>query len=192
MALVDIDNRSIRAKIVYYGPARSGKSTNLRAIRDLLPADSEIESAGLDDGDAPTNFFDSVVVDAGDLSGFHVTFVLYSVSGQVGRDDARRAVLSGVDGVVFVADGTAGREAENVASLRELEGILTDLSSTDQLSVPVVIQVNKLDLERLAGRDEFLRVLNPQGLPLMLASALHQQGVVETLQIIARDVVRRV
>ncbi len=192
MALVDIDNRSIRAKIVYYGPARSGKSTNLRAIRDLLPADRAIESAGLDDGDEPTHFFDSVVVDSGDHGGFRVTFFLYSVSGQEGRDDARRAVLSGVDGVVFVADGSAGRESENIASLRELEGIMTDLSSASPPSVPVVIQINKLDLDQLASKDAFLQALNPQGLPLILASAVNQQGVVETLQVVAREVVKRV
>ncbi len=191
MALVDLDSRSIVAKIVYFGPARSGKTTNLRALYYLLPEEQRGQLAEFDAEGESTVFFDYVPLDLGSASGFDITLRLYTVSGQEGRHDARMAVLTGADGVVFVADASKGREHENAQSMQELRDALQALHPGDD-AVPVVVQFNKLDLADTAQPDELMAAIVGDEVPASFASALERRGVVETLETIAREVMRRV
>jgi signal recognition particle receptor subunit beta len=190
MALVDIERSAIVAKIVYYGPAQSGKTTNLRALYDLLPDDRKSAAAEFETPDQATIFFDYFPVHLGNGSGFDITLRLFTVSGQEGRADARRAVLTGADGVVFVADAAAGRDGDNVVSMQELQECLEALHPMSPGSVPVVIQYNKLDLEETSDAASLPAALNPTGMPEIFASAIQQRGVLETLEAISRAVVR--
>lgn len=191
MAFVDFDNRSVIAKIVYYGPAQSGKTTNLRAIFQALPEDQRSGNAEFDDLGEPTVFFDYVPIGLGADSGIDITLRLYTVSGQDGKDDARRAVLTGADGVVFVADATAGREAENARSMQELKSALADLHPSEPDSIPIVVQYNKLDLANTADPAVLAEALGSADAPAVYAAALERRGPVETLTLIAQEVVRR-
>ncbi len=190
MALVDLEQKAIVVKIVYFGPAQSGKTTNLRALYDLLPEEQRRPETEFDGAGGSTIFFDFVPVNLGAGSGFDITMRLYTVSGQEGRHDMRRAVLTGADGVVFVADATAGREAENRQSMSELLSCLAELHPTAPEPVPIVIQYNKLDLDDLSDPLELGDALNPTGAPVVYSSALQQRGVVETLERIAKAVVQ--
>jgi hypothetical protein len=190
MALVDIHRRAIVAKIVYYGPAQSGKTTNLRALYDLLPDGKKGAVAEFEEPNQATIFFDYFPVHLGNGSGFDISLRLFTVSGQEGRADARRAVLTGADGVVFVADAAAGRDGDNIASMHELLSSLKVLHPTSPGSVPVVIQYNKLDLDEKADSASLPAALNPSGMPEVFASAIQQRGVLETLECISRAVVR--
>ncbi len=191
MAFVDLDNRSVIAKIVYYGPAQSGKTTNLRAIFQALPEEQRSVNAEFDPEGDPTLFFDYVPVGLGAASGVDITLRLYTVSGQDGKDDARLAVLTGADGVVFVADATAGHEDENARSMQELKAALAELHPTEPDAVPVVIQYNKLDLANTADPDALAEALGAVDGRTVFASALERRGPVETLTLIAQEVVRR-
>ncbi|MBX3070332.1 MAG: GTPase domain-containing protein [Thermomicrobiales bacterium] len=192
MALIDLESRSIVAKIVYFGPARSGKTTNLRALYQALPEAQRGPLAEFDSEGEPTVFFDYVPLELGDGSGFDITLRLYTVSGQEGRHDARMAVLTGADGVVFVADASQGRERENAQSMQELRDALSALHPGEGDAVPVVVQFNKLDVADRAVPGELIAAIAGDGVPAMYASALERRGVVETLEAIAREVVRRV
>jgi signal recognition particle receptor subunit beta len=189
MALVDIQGKSIVAKIVYYGPAQSGKTTNLRALYDLLPEDRRGSMAEFEAPGQATIFFDYVPVHLGSGSGFDIKFRLFTVSGQDDRADARRAVLTGADGVVFVADAAAGRDNDNLASMQELLWSLEQLHPLSPGSVPVVIQYNKLDLDETADAGTLPASINTAGNPEIYASAIQRRGVLETLECISQAVV---
>ncbi|CAN5710500.1 GTPase domain-containing protein [soil metagenome] len=190
MALVDLERKAIVAKVVYFGPAQSGKTTNLRALYDLLPEHQRSSAAEFETPGQATIFFDYFPVHLGRGSGFDITIRLFTVSGQEGRADARRAVLTGADGVVFVADAARGREADNLASMAELLQGLGELHPTAPGSVPVVIQYNKLDLDATADASTLPASLNATGMPEVFASALQQRGVLESLELVAKEVVR--
>jgi len=191
MALVDLENRAVIAKIVYYGPAQSGKTTNLRAIYGALPESERALQAEFDADGEPTVFFDYVPVDLGDASGVDITLRLYSVSGQEGKSDARTAVLTGADGVVFVADASAGREDENARSMQELRSVLAALHPSEPDIVPIVVQFNKLDLDNTSNPDQLSKALGAEPTSAIYASALQRRGPVETLALIAQEVVKR-
>jgi signal recognition particle receptor subunit beta len=146
----------------------------------------------LDEPGVATIFRDYLAIGLGSIGGFDTTLWLYSVSGQDGRDDARRAVLAGADGVVFVADAEAGREAENVQSIEELREALAALRPGEPSPVPVVVQYNKLDLDQLDDPERLAAGLGAPELPVVHASALESRGVVETLETIAREVIRAI
>ena len=190
MAVIDLESRSILAKIVYFGPARSGKTTNLRALHNALPDEQRGPLAEFDADGEPTVFFDYVPLGLGNASGFDITLRLYSVSGQEGRHDARLAVLTGADGVVFVADVAPGRESDNAQSMHELREALKALHPDDPDAVPVVVQFNKLDLAEKASPTKLATALTEDRGGALYASALERRGVVETFEAIAREVVR--
>ena len=191
MALVDIENRSIVAKVVYFGPARSGKTTNLAVLHDLLPEERRGNAAEFEPDGQSTIFCDYIPVNLGSTTGFDITLRLFTVSGQEGRADARRAVLTGADGVIFVADTAAGKDQENIASMRELEQCLAELHPSAPDSVPIVIQYNKLDLPEKSEPEALMRGLNRSGHSVVFASSLERRGVAETLDTMIQEVLAR-
>jgi small GTP-binding protein len=192
MPLVNYSQREITCKIVYYGPGRSGKTTNLHHIYGRVPEERRGNMVSLATQTDRTLFFDYLPLDLGNISGFTTRFQLYTVPGQVYYQSTRRLVLQGADGVVFVADSQARQLNENVESLQDLHENLAE-QEIDARSVPLVLQYNKQDLPRelrmsVAELDD---ALNFRGLPSYSADALHGPGVFETLRGISELVLKR-
>jgi len=147
VSLVNFTTREITCKIVYYGPGRSGKTTNLHYIYARVPDTRRGRMVSLATQTDRTLFFDFLPIDLGTISGFTTRFQLYTVPGQVYYNATRRLVLQGADGVVFVADSQARQLDENIESLQNLQSNLLELG-VDIRQMPVVLQYNKQDLPK--------------------------------------------
>ena len=192
MSLVNFTTREITCKIVYYGPGRSGKTTNLHYIYGRVPDSRRGRMVSLATQTDRTLFFDFLPIDLGQISGFTTRFQLYTVPGQVYYNATRRLVLQGADGVVFVADSQARQLDENLESLQNLQANLLD-HSVDIRTMPLVLQYNKQDLPRelILQTLELDDALNFRAVPSFPADALHGNGVFETLKSITELVLRR-
>ena len=155
MSLVNYANREITCKIVYYGPGRSGKTSNLHYIYGQVPDERKGKMVSLATQTDRTLFFDFLPLDLGQISGFSTKFQLYTVPGQVYYQTTRKLVLQGADGVVFVADSQSRQLAENVESFQDLHENLAE-QGIDARTVPLVIQYNKQDLpsELILGKQD--------------------------------------
>lgn len=189
MSLINYASREITCKIVYYGPGRSGKTTNLLQIHSRIPETRKGEMVSLATETDRTLFFDFLPVDLGTISGFRTRLQLYTVPGQVYYDATRKLVLRGADGVVFVADSQPELFEENVESLLNLKQNLKD-QEVDPSGIPLVLQYNKRDLPGAVPLAQLDRALNPGGVPVFEAAALSGNGVFETLRSISELVLR--
>src|SRR3954467_15909386 len=147
MSLVNFTAREITCKIVYYGPGRSGKTTNLQYIFGRVPESRRGRMVSLATQTDRTLFFDFLPLDLGTISGFTTRFQLYTVPGQSYYAATRKLVLQGADGVVFVADSRRRQMDENVESFQDLHEPLAG-HALDPRTVPIVLQYNKQDLPR--------------------------------------------
>jgi signal recognition particle receptor subunit beta len=186
MATINLKKREVEFKIVYYGPGRCGKTTNLEYIfknsrRHMLDEMVSIKTAG-----DLTLFFDFVPMGLGTIKGCEVRVQLYTVPGQTKYATTRKLVLKGADGVVFVADSMRVRHEQNIESLRDLSQNLKDYGMTI-FRFPVVMQWNKRDLAvvgvPLMSIEEMDRFYNRQlKAPAFEASAVSGAGVNNTLK----------
>ena len=192
MPLIHHATREITAKIVYYGPARSGKTTNLQHIHRSLPEDRRSQVVSLATEGDRTLFFDFLPLELGTISGFTTKFQLYTVPGQSYYNATRKLVLQGADGVVFVADSQARRFDDNIESLQNLQDNLLS-QGVDVRQLPVVFQYNKQDLPRdlILTHAEMDDALNFRAVQSYSADALHGTGVFETLRGISEQVLKR-
>lgn len=185
MAVVNLNKREIECKIVYYGPGRCGKTTNLEYVHRTYKKQVSGEMLSIDtDGDR-TLFFDFLPMGIGQIKGCDIKVQLYTVPGQVQYSSTRRLVLKGVDGVVFVADSLKVRREKNMESLRDLHENLKSMGLSI-LRIPLVMQYNKRDLENTAMPlmpvEQMERDLNRQlKVPSFPASAVDGKGVGATL-----------
>lgn len=189
MALIDLDARLIRAKIVYFGPGLGGKTTNLKVIHDRLPAEARSELISIDAGNERTLFFDLLPLDLGTIQGYSFRFQLYTVPGQSQYSKTRLAVLNGADGIVFVADASASAQDANQRSLDELTNALLRQNHPIE-TFPLVLQYNKMDVPDALPEAELDSLLNPAARTRLSAVAIRGIGVFETLSAICRLVVR--
>jgi signal recognition particle receptor subunit beta len=186
MAIVNLKKREIECKIVFYGPGRCGKTTNLEYIFKAYKKQITGEMVSINtDGDR-TLFFDFLPMELGKLKGCDVRVHLYTVPGQVQYTSTRKLVLRGVDGVVFVADSLEVRREKNMLSLKDLHTNLKDYGLSI-LKIPLVVQYNKRDLSKegipLMSIDQMEKELNRQlKVPSFPASAITGEGVGKTLQ----------
>ncbi len=192
MPLVNYVAREITCKIVYYGPGRSGKTTNLRCIHEQLPAGRAGSMVSLATQGDRTLFFDFLPVDLGVVGGFTTRFQLYTVPGQSYYASTRTLVLQGADAVVFVADSRRRQLDENVESLRDLHEHLAE-HGVDPRAIPLVMQYNKQDLPRELAADplELAEALNFRGVPEFPADAMRGVNVFETMRAACSAVLRR-
>jgi signal recognition particle receptor subunit beta len=190
MSLVNYSTREITCKVVYYGPGRSGKTTNLQYIHAQVPEGRRGGMVSLATETDRTLFFDFLPLDLGRISGFQVRFQLYTVPGQVYYDATRKLVLQGADGVVFVADSQPERQDENVESFRNLHENLLE-QGVDPREMPLCLQLNKRDLPNAVPRERMEDLLNYRGLRCYEASALSGAGVFETLRGVSELVLAR-
>ncbi|HSJ64846.1 MAG TPA: GTPase domain-containing protein [Gemmatimonadaceae bacterium] len=192
MSLVNYATREITCKIVYYGPGRSGKTTNLQYVHDQVPRDRKGNLVSLATQTDRTLFFDFLPLDLGSISGFTTRLQLYTVPGQVYYATTRKLVLQGADGIVFVADSQRRQLAENIESLQDLHVNLAE-QGVDARAVPLVLQYNKQDLpdEMILDMERLDEELNFRGVPSYAAGAVRGEGVFETLRGISELVLRR-
>jgi len=193
LALINHRTHEIHFKIVYYGPGLCGKTTNLRALHDRLPPERRGKMISIATDHERTLFFDFLPIDLGHVNGFLTRFHLYTVPGQVYYRLSRRAVLQGVDGLVFVADSHPAREAANRESLTDLNDHLRTLGVTGQqlARIPWVFQWNKRDSAVATPVERLRKALNPQGWPEYEAVASEGKGVSETLRAACKAVLAR-
>src|SRR5574341_344476 len=187
MALFNYATRELSAKIVYYGPGLSGKTTNIEKIHKLLRPEQKGRLISLPTEADRTLFFDFLPVELGQIKGFKVRFHLYTVPGQVFYNATRRLVLQGVDGVVFVADSQVDMANSNVESLKNLADNLATYGKKFS-ELPLVLQYNKRDLKNIQTVKQMDARLNPNGVPAFVASAIRGEGVTETLVAISQMV----
>lgn len=186
MALINIKTKEVQIKIVYYGPGRGGKTTNLEYINQNYRDRVKTEMVSLKTHDDRTLFFDFLPFDVGQIKGFEVTIQLYTVPGQIKYNATRKLVLRGVDGIVFVADVQKEQRKKNIESLNQLYENLNTYN-LDLFKIPLVMQYNKTDLKALdvpilssqimqKDLNSLLRV------PAFEASALKGGNVIPTLK----------
>ncbi|MDO8738810.1 MAG: GTPase domain-containing protein [Candidatus Deferrimicrobium sp.] len=187
MALFNYATRELSAKIVYYGPGLSGKTTNIEMVHKMLRPEQKGRLISLPTETDRTLFFDFLPIELGQIKGFKVRFHLYTVPGQVFYNATRRLVLQGVDGVVFVADSQ--REMIN-GDMESLKNLMDNLSSYGKKldELPFVLQYNKRDLRNTAPVAELDTALNFLHVPTFEAVASTGKGVTETLVGISRMV----
>ncbi len=187
MAILNYVKREIVAKIVYYGPGLSGKTTNIQKIHEELPQ-SVGELVSLATESDRTLFFDYVPVDVGKISGLDVRFQLFTVPGQVFYNQTRRRVLEDADGIVFVADSQKEQLDANLESLDNLEENL-GFYERALAEVPFVLQLNKQDLPNIDTVERLTQLLGRHDAPVILASCVEGYGVTETLAKITTRVI---
>lgn len=186
MAFVNLKSKEIQIKIVYYGPGRGGKTTNLEYVYKKFASRINSEMVTVKTHGDRTLFFDFLPFDIGLINGYNVKIQLYTVPGQVKYNATRRLVLRGVDGIVFVADAMAIRREKNIQSLHNLRENLANYKKKIE-NMPCVIQYNKMDLQEQGIPLIPLQVLNQElngrlKVPAFAGSAIRGTNVVATLK----------
>ncbi len=172
--------REINLNIVYYGPALSGKTTNLQQIHARIKPDVRSDLFTLNTHEDRTIFFDFMQLEVGQIGGLRPKFGLYTVPGQVYYQSTREVVLRRADGIVFVADSQASRMEENRASWQGMERHLAEMGHSLS-SFPFVVQLNKRDLPDALPALDLKSALGADAYPCHEAIALEGVGVPETL-----------
>jgi mutual gliding-motility protein MglA len=186
MAFINQKKKEVQVKIVYYGPGRGGKTTNLEYIYMKFNHRIKTEMLTIKTQGDRTLFFDFLPFNIGKINGYDIKIQLYTVPGQVKYNATRALVLRGVDGIVFVADAMVVRKDKNISALENLMENLI-LFKKDIFRIPLVMQYNKMDLGAqgipLISYETLEETLNYQlKAPAFKASALKGINVVTTMK----------
>jgi signal recognition particle receptor subunit beta len=186
LSFINLKDKIVQIKIVYYGPGRGGKTTNLEYINRRFKKQIQSEMVSLKTHGDRTLFFDFLPFDMGQIKGFDMKIQLYTVPGQVKYNATRKLVLKGVDGIVFVADAQVQMREKNIRSLNQLhENLLSQKESI--FRIPLVMQYNKVDLRNqgvpILPVEVLEKDLNSKlKVPSFEASAMTGYNVPETLK----------
>lgn len=191
MAVFNHLRKEIDAKIVYYGPGLSGKTTNLQFIHQNLKPDQRGKMVSLATNEERTLFFDFLPIELESVRGFKTRFHLYTVPGQSYYGATRRAVLSGADGLIFVADSQAEKMEDNLLSFKDLEENLCYYRKRIE-NTPLIIQYNKRDLPNILPLEELNQKINRLNVLYFEAAAISGKGVFETLTMVCRLVLKAI
>lgn len=184
--LVNLENKLVRMKVVYYGVSHSGKTTNLEKLSEM----EGLSITKIDTQEERTLVFDfsTKKVKVGDLT---LSFALYTIPGQDIYKDIRLTVLKGVDGIVFVVDSQRERLKENIDFYKQLKADLIRIGKNPE-DIPIVLQYNKRDLPNSMSCEELERVLNIDKRPSLGAAALKGEGVIETYKAVENQLISKV
>jgi signal recognition particle receptor subunit beta len=186
MVQFNFSERTIKAKVVYYGPAQSGKTTNLEQIHRLTDPEGTNRLISLNTAQDRTLFFDLLPFSLGAVSGYDFKIQLYTVPGQVQYNATRRVVLAGADAVVFVADSQKRTARDNTSAFENMKvNLLANRLVPEK--VPLVLQYNKQDLADVQTREELERGLNGWGRRSFLAVASRGEGVMQTFVAVVQE-----
>ena len=173
--------KELVAKIVYYGPGRCGKTTNLQQVHAKMRPETRSELLSVATETDRTIYFDLLPLNLGTINGMKFMVRLFTVPGQVYYSETRKLVLRGTDGIVFVADSQDHMMDENRESLRDLK-VNLQANGIDYNTIPMVLQYNKRDLPRLIPEAELDATLNDRLVKAIPAIASRGDGVLETLR----------
>jgi signal recognition particle receptor subunit beta len=176
---ISMADREITLKVVYYGPALSGKTTNLQQLHQLIDPDARGRMVTLDTTDDRTLYFDFLPIEFDTVTGFTVKLKVFTVPGQVMHKATRKVVLAGADAVVFVADSARSSASANAYSWRDMEANLV-ANGIDFATVPKVCQFNKRDLDDVKPLEDIRKQWDD--IPAFPAVAMRGEGVLETFQ----------
>ena len=184
-----MQEREITVKVVYYGPALSGKTTNLQQLHTLINADARGKMVTLDTADDRTLYFDFLPIEFGTQNGFSVKIKLFTVPGQVMHKSTRKVVLAGADAVAFIADSQRASASANAYSWRDMEANLKS-NGIDFDKIPKVVQFNKRDLEDVKPLSEIKDAWGE--VTTFPAVAIRGEGVRETFRELLRQLYRAI
>ncbi len=187
MPTYNYKSRELIAKIVYYGPGRCGKTTNLQQVHAKMRPETRSDLLSVATETDRTIYFDLLPLNLGTISGMKFMVRLFTVPGQVYYSETRKLVLKGADGVVFVADSQNHMMDENRQSLADLRNNLS-ANGLDYNTLPMVMQWNKRDLPQLISEAELDATLNDRGVKSIPSVAARGTGVLETLRAITLSV----
>lgn len=187
--MADVEDGRLTFKLVYYGPAQSGKTTNLARLHELLAPEQKGAMMSMETQNDRTLFFDLLPLGFHAPSGLQIRCRLFTVPGQVAHDGTRKAVLSRADGVVFVADIQRSQETNNAEAFRSLTENCARVG-IDVAQLPLVVQFNKCDLPSAIPADEIRARWAQAPWPLHFSSALYGEGVRETFAALLRVLYR--
>ena len=188
---VDTKKKEINVKLVYYGPALSGKTTNLKYLFKKLSPKVRGDLITIDTKGERTLYFDFLPVEVKLPGGFKVKFHIYTVPGQVFYKASRKLVLKGADGIIFVADSAEDRRESNIQIWEELKQTLQEYG-TPLKTLPHVMQYNKRDLPNAMPIEQMQSDLNEYGVPYFEAIASQGKGVFETLDALVKMIVKKI
>ena len=183
MVQINMAAREIVLKVVYYGPALSGKTTNLQQLHAMLDPASRGKMVTLDTKDDRTLYFDFLPIEFGTASGFSVKLKVFTVPGQVMHKSTRKVVLAGADAVAFIADSQRASASANAYSYRDMEANLKS-NGLDFDALPKVVQFNKRDLPDIKPLAEIRKAWGD--MPTFPAVATKGEGVLETFRELLR------
>ncbi len=187
MVQINMSNREITVKVVYYGPALSGKTSNLLKLHEMMNSTSRGEMVTLDTKDDRTLYFDFLPVEFSTVQGFAVKTKVFTVPGQVMHKSTRKVVLAGADAIAFIADSQRSSASANAYSWRDMEANLK-ANGFDFERIPKVVQFNKRDLPDVKSLQEIRDAW--KGIPTFPAVALRGEGVLETYRELMRVLYR--
>jgi signal recognition particle receptor subunit beta len=189
VSFINFAKREIAFKIVYYGPALCGKTTNLEKIHQVINPDVRGELTMLSTQQDRTLFFDFLPLKSDIIKGFTSKFQLYTVPGQVIYNETRKLVLRNVDGIIFVADSQWDKMEENIQSFQNLKENLTQQNDSPE-DLPYLLQFNKRDLPNVAPAHYLNYLLNQAAHRVYSVEAVASDGtgVFESLNLMAKMV----
>jgi len=191
MVQFNFAEKTIKAKVVFYGPAKSGKTTNLEQIHRLTDPAGHNSLVSLNTAQDRTLFFDLLPISLGQVSGYEFKIQVYTVPGQVQYNATRRVVLAGADAIVFVADSRKSMAKENIAAFENMKvNLLANRLVPEK--VPLVLQYNKRDMPDVDTEAELNRQLNAWGRKAFMGVAASGEGVLETFGAAAQEMLQSI
>lgn len=186
MSIINLKEKTINAKIVYYGTALGGKTTSLKHVHRVIDPEQKIELVSLNTEKDRTLFFDFLPISVGRIGDFTVRLQGFTVPGQVKYNLTRKYVLTGADAVVLVVDSQRSQLESNIAALANLKENLA-ANGLDYDTIPIVLQYNKRDLDGPVPVEELQALLNDRGIPAFETIATEGVGVFEAFIEISRQ-----
>lgn len=187
MVLVNYTDHKLTCKIVYYGTGESGKTSNLIYIRNTLDSTIRSDMTCLEGLNERTLFFDFLSINLGNVKNFNTSFSLYTTPGQMEYNAARKIILNGVDGVVFVADSAVEKREENIISFNNMMENFKEYNLSPE-TVPIVLQYNKRDLSNILSFEQLENDINIGGFPSFEAVATEGRGIFATLKSVSNAI----
>ncbi len=189
MSFINENTKEINCKVIYYGPALSGKSTSLRFLYERIKKGNKGESISLSKADDGTLYFDFVPLNLGKIGDYTVRLHLYKIPGEMAYEQSRALISKGIDGIVFVADSQLARMDQNLESIEGLKKLLAN-EGHEWSELPCVFMYNKRDLPGTVPADELTRYLNKEGQPDFDSIATIGRGVVDAFKAISARVLK--
>lgn len=190
MPIFNYKAKEMIVKVVYYGPGLCGKTTSLQYLHQQIIQERKGELYFLATETDQTIYFELLPLYVGEINRFKLRFQVYTVPGQVKYNNTRKAVLQGVDAIVFVADSQRSRREANVISFKNLQYNLKGGYNILLSSLPLIYEYNKRDMKDVLSIDELNQDLNPWRLPYFETIAVTGEGVLEAFETISSSVIK--